>query len=158
MNCNSTSARVISSGSLLLGPELLWCPVAKVGTTTAYKYEEFRGEDHIPHRCSSLTKPPPPGHIYLANAEKHRCETTPIRNVCAAKVSFAFVRNPWDRMYSWYVNKILRHASNIMDMEPTFRRMHRWSFRHFVKYIAEHPTENVHWTPYSETCFAAGLT
>ena len=85
------------------------------------------------------------------------CSTRDIKAVCGA-FSFAFVRNPWDRLYSTYKDKIFRHASRpAKEMAKAFRFMQGWSFARFVRHAAAHPLSNTHWIPYSETCFAPGI-
>ena len=90
----------VPKDSVLVGNgRLLWCPNAKVGTTTMYhilrnEFGEFGGSQQ--HRCF---------HNCSHSAWK-LMKTANGRQKVLNATSFTIVRNPWDRIRSAYESKI----------------------------------------------------
>ena len=82
-----------------------------------------------------------------------------LKNWNATKpLSFLMVRNPYDRLRSAYVDKIL--SGEIIPKEDhveyhfgngTFPKDHM-SFSEFVSYVEKNPLKDVHWIPMSYRC------
>jgi hypothetical protein len=65
------------------------------------------------------------------------CKGMDISKVCHIGVSFTFVRNPWDRLYSAYYDKVGQHKTRKSVVEQ-LRFMFGWNFAQFVRYVAKH--------------------
>ena len=161
--------RLMSNEMLVVAPEhgLIWCPNAKVGTTTFYEILRRRLMPRIktmprcfPTACPdrgkfkgayplSLPKAMP-GHVRLCDRRRF--------------VSFTFVRNPWDRLASAYQSKIEpggrvrdRQALAVQQRIRTLfglRRGQQIRFGQFVRWVVQQnaSTMNPHWKPHSERC------
>ena len=73
-------------------------------------------------------------------------------------VSFTTVRNPWDRLISGFIGKIVcnekpiwRHVASYFHLE----RRELITFAHYVRFVAARPELDVHWTPHSDVCQSA---
>ena len=161
--------RLMSNEMLVVAPQhgLIWCPNAKVGTTTWYEIIRRRlmpNERHMP-RCFPAACPETnsfrgeypltvprvmPGHSRLCDRRRF--------------VSFTFVRNPWDRLASAYLSKIDRGLlvkdRQALEVQRRIRTLFglkrgaKISFGHFIRWVAQQNTStmNPHWKPHSERC------
>jgi hypothetical protein len=147
--CAGGTQQLISSNSIVVGKNNgLWCPAAKVGTSTIYNYMEhvlLKSNTHPLTRCIESQNPLKAGYIGKLTLH-NKCVQVKAADSCGL-FSFTFVRNPWDRVYSAWKGK--RH---------TIASIKGMSFPQFVRYIAKHPTQNIHWEPYSARCFLPGIT
>lgn len=148
----------------------VWCPNAKVATTTWY--EIFRRRllpraRTMPrcfrHACPSSAAQQQSAGVYpLALASKLPDKA----RLCDRNrfVSFTFVRNPWDRLASAYRSKIER-GDKVRDRQALavqarirerygLRRGRPISFGHFVRWVVQQNASamNTHWMPHSVRC------
>ena len=133
----------VPKDAILVGG-LLWCPNAKVGTTTMYyilktNFGEFEHKDSWKKgRCYSNCPFSAWKLMKTANGRQKLLNAT----------SFTIVRNPWDRIRSAYEDKIktgkIRPKDGPADGIMTFMQ--------FILYVEKHPHDNVHWMSYGERC------
>lgn len=161
--------RLIANEMLVVAPEhgLIWCPNAKVGTTTWYEILRRQLMPRLrtmprcfPSACPDSTsfagKYPlilpkhMPNHVRLCDRRRF--------------VSFTFVRNPWDRLASAYLSKIER-GNRVRDRQALavqarirtlfgLRQGQQIAFGQFVRWVVQQNTStmNPHWKPHSERC------
>ena len=161
--------RLMSNEMLVVAPEhgLIWCPNAKVATTTWYEILRRRMMPRIktmprcfpsacPDRVAYKGKYPlvlpkaMPGHVRLCDRSRF--------------ISFTFVRNPWDRLASAYQSKI-EPGSRVRDRQAQavqlrirelfgLRKGQPIRFGQFVRWVVQQNTStmNPHWKPHSERC------
>jgi len=148
--------KYFSGNMVMLGDKGLWCPNAKIGTTTVYKY--LAAVRQWPDEGSSRRCYPAPeeGHakpcwyegemrsveeIFRRGAEQDLCNAT----------TFTFIRNPWDRVRSAYNGKIATGRISVNNRT-------NMSFTEFVRFLGtQDPKEmNYHWRPVSQTCITTG--
>lgn len=91
------------------GPYFFHCPVAKAGTTTVeefisfYTHTDFKGD-----RNSHLSSNDRIGVFKYTKDIGERAQSF----LCAQKhITFTTVRNPWDRIISGFIDKVLIHRS-----------------------------------------------
>ena len=161
-------SRLMSNDALVVAPAagFVWCPNAKVGTTTWYEILRRKLMPHLSAmpRCfqagcpdRSVYKGPYP--LTVPGSMKERSE------LCdrGRFVSFTFVRNPWDRLASAYLSKIARpkvkdkQAREVQDrVRGVFglKRNSKVSFGHFVRWVVQQnsSTMNAHWRLHSDRC------
>jgi len=165
--------RLMANEMLVVAPQhgLIWCPNAKVGTTTWYEILRRKLTPRLTQlpRCFPTACPD----------ERALSAGRPLRNyplvlpkrmpsavrLCDRRrfVSFTFVRNPWDRLASAYLSKISRPT--VKDRQALavqarirtlfgLRRGQRIAFGQFVRWVVQQnaSTMNQHWKPHSERC------
>ncbi len=94
--------------------KFVWFRIAKVGTRTIY--------NHLKEHASPLTVDHVGSVYYPVNAY-------------ADYFKFAFVRNPWSRLVSCWLNKVVENQSHIFHADESwFERMQ--DFATFVDYVA----------------------
>ena len=127
--------------SILVGNgRFLWCPNAKVGTTTMYDIwkNEFGEFDKPIKRCLNDCSLSAWRLMKTANGRQKVLNAT----------SFTIVRNSWDRIRSAYEDKIVTGKIRPRD-GPTGRLM---TFVEFILYVENHPHHNRHWMSFAERC------
>ena len=135
----------VTCRNIIIANKLHWCPVAKVGTTAIY----------------SILKNALPG---FEKAMRPRCYSdcsllawrflsgnATQRELVANATSFMVVRNPWDRMRSGYMGKIITNAIPVYKGR-TNKIIPDPSFLDFVRYVEKYPLRNIHWKPFTELC------
>ena len=126
---------VVPKDMILIGSSLLWCPNAKAGTSSVYDvlWNNNLTSTTLRDRC-------------------HNCPmlaTHALKNWTSAKpLSFTIARNPYSRIVSAFVDKILGDKIKILD-ENKYRIK---SFSGFIQYVEQHPIKNIHWAPTSHRC------
>lgn len=166
--------RLMANEMLVVAPDhgLIWCPNAKVGTTTWYEILRRRLMPWLrsmprcfPSACPDrgLASGPDGGQAYPLMLPR----TVPGNvRLCDRRrfVSFTFVRNPWDRLASAYMSKIER-GTRVRDRQALavqqrirtlfgLRRGQHIRFGQFVRWVVQQNTStmNPHWKPHSERC------
>ena len=163
--------RLMANEMLVVAPQhgLVWCPNAKVGTTTWYEILRRKLAPRLkslprcfPTACPDTRDGWPMARTYPLVLPKHM--PSPVL-LCDRKrfVSFTFVRNPWDRLASAYLSKVAketvkdRQALAVQSRIRTLfglRRGQRISFGQFIRWVVQQnaSTMNQHWKPHSERC------
>jgi len=167
-----------------LTPPFAWCPVrlggaepitrffirrdAPAATAAAFCFPEISGE-----RCPSRqgakwhrsrwgnypfeTMESAPSTVDVLNSEHHApLDARPMVD----GFSFAFVRNPYDRLVSAYTRHIATQEKSAAVHRAWIREAHRLgdrepiSFSHFVRWLAQQDSSVMHrsWQPFSDTC------
>ena len=152
-NISQTSIfkNTIPRDMILLHKKLLWCPNAKAGTSTMY-YSILNFKNRTP-KNESVWK------LFEQNEET--------RELVRKAPSFTIVRNPWDRLRSCYLNKILGQkllpttanpGGEVKTANPggeiVGTQDKSMSFSAFVRHVEKYPDANVHWQPHSSRCLA----
>ena len=161
--------RLMANEMLVVAPQhgLVWCPNAKVGTTTWYEIlrRKLMPRMKAMPRCFPTACPDRAAHVrnYPLVLPKHM---TAAVGLCDRRrfVSFTFVRNPWDRLASAHLSKIDR-GSRVRDRQALnvqsqiralfgLRRGTHISFGHFLRWVVQQNASemNPHWKPHSERC------
>ena len=161
--------RLMNNQMLVVAPEhgVIWCPNAKVGTTTMY---EILRRKLMPHlwsmpRCFPSACPDRASYsgVYPLSLPRNVPDRA---KLCDRRrfISFTFVRNPWDRMASAFLSKIDRganvrdrQAQNLQSQIRSFFGLpvgHRIGFGQFVRWVVQQNASemNPHWKPHSERC------
>ena len=162
--------RLMANEMLVVAPDhgFVWCPNAKVGTTTWYEILRRRltPQLHTLPRCFPMACPDKRGGLRLRNYPLLLPKRMPSSlHLCDRRrfVSFTFVRNPWDRLASAYLSKISRPTisdrqalavQNRIRILFGLRRSQRIAFGHFIRWVVQQnaSTMNQHWKPHSERC------
>ena len=168
--------RLLTNTMLVVAPEhgMIWCPNAKVGTTTWYQILRNKLTPHLhflprcfPYACPVLEGTGPAARKSVEHYPLSLPRNVPRRaRLCERKryVSFTFVRNPWDRLASAFLSKIDRgtkvrdrQARNMQeDIRALFglARGQRITFGQFVRWVVRQNASemNPHWKPHSERC------
>jgi len=147
ISCPSGKTIVLPHGGILLEhgqKRILWCPNAKVGTSTIFNTFSYLVREHVAlnrnaradGQHSSIHKIVQSGH------EQKLCDAIPF--------SFTVMRNPWDRVRSAYLDKINRVA-----FVPNHRHA---TFQQFLQAVSkvDPASMNAHWQPVSQRCVTAG--
>jgi len=145
--CPSGKAIVLPPNGVLFEhgqKRILWCPNAKVATSTIFStfawlqgtYSASNSRARADGKLTSIH------NLVQSGQAKKLCDGLPF--------SFTVVRNPWDRVYSAYLDKINRVAFVPNHKNATFQQ-----FLHAIPKF--NPTVmNPHWQPASEHCVTAG--
>lgn len=163
--------RLMANEMLVVAPQhgLIWCPNAKVGTTTWYEILRRKLTPRLktlprcfPTACPDARAGKRPPRNYPLVLPKRMSGAV---GLCDRRrfVSFTFVRNPWDRLASAYLSKIARptikdrQALAVQERIRTLfglRRGKRIAFGQFVRWVVQQnvSTMNQHWKPHSERC------
>lgn len=161
--------RLMSNEMLVVAPQhgLIWCPNAKVGTTTWYEILRRRlmPTQRTMPRCFPSACPDRRDYhgMYPLVVPK---QMPGDGRLCDRRrfVSFTFVRNPWDRLASAYLSKIERGASvrdrQALAVQERIRKLFGLrpqqpiAFGQFVRWVVQQnaSTMNPHWKPHSERC------
>ena len=163
--------RLTSNDGLVVAPShgFVWCPNAKVGTTTWYEILRRKLAPHVKTmpRCFPQACPDD------AHFRGRYPLVTPVRMaghgaLCDRRrfVSFTFVRNPGSRLASAYLSKIARPRGKALK-DPTALAIQvrirglfglaadaRISFGQFVRWVVQQnsSTMNQHWRPHADRC------
>ena len=147
IDCPSGKTVTFPHDAILLerGPKrILWCPNAKVGTSTIYttfahllgEHPSSPGEARSDGQQTSILNLLQEGHM---------------NKLCTGiTFSFTVIRNPWDRIRSAYLDKI-----NRVIFVPGHGDA---SFNQFLMAISktDPATMNAHWQPISHRCVTTG--
>lgn len=133
-NSIPSSMMVIGGGNV----PILWCPIAKAGTSTIYESLQPLVTDRCYNDCP----------ISAWKQFQHNKTLREDMMMTQAAISFAVVRNPWDRIRSAYEGKIATQKIILEGVQ---------TFPEFVRYISDnsHTLENDHWKPYNKRCFTS---
>lgn len=159
----------MSNEMLVVAPDhgLIWCPNAKVATTTWYEILRRRMMPLVRTMPRCFPSACPDRESYKGDYplvvprdmsnNAHLCDRRRF-------VSFTFVRNPWDRLASAYQSKI-EPGSRVRDRQALavqsrirelfgLRRSQNIRFGQFVRWVVQQnaSTMNPHWKPHSERC------
>lgn len=129
------------------GGKILYCPAAKAGSSTLHSSWKIE-------RCfdyPTYKKSPPPRCNRLVSVNFWSNETLRRMVVTGSSISLTHVRNPWDRIWSTYRGKI---ANGLIEIPP-FSTGHVPSFVEFLDAVAEDPSGNIHWQPFSTRCLTS---
>ena len=161
--------RLMSNAMLVVAPQhgVIWCPNAKVGTTTWYEILRRRlmpKTRHMP-RCFPAACPETSNFRGAYPLTVPRVMQGHSR-LCDRRrfVSFTFVRNPWDRLASAYLSKIER-GLKVRDRQALMvqariralfglKRGAKIAFGQFIQWVVQQNTStmNQHWKPHSDRC------
>lgn len=124
----------------------LWCPNAKVGTSTIFTLIDTLMKGANPKSAGHARKH---GH---GDSVSHIVKRGDEQELCNVDFSFVFLRNPYDRLRSAYLDKINRVVHVPGHAHATFDE-----FVHAIHHIAPKQM-NVHWKPISTRCLTKGET
>lgn len=161
--------RLMQNQMLVVAPDhgLIWCPNAKVGTTTMYEILRRKLLPHLHSMPRCFPSACPDRVAYTGTYPLMLPRSVPMRHeLCNRRkfVSFTFVRNPWDRLASAFFSKIDRgtkvrdrQAQNLQSQIRSYFGMHSTQKIHFEKFVRwvvqQNASEmNPHWKPHSERC------
>lgn len=137
---------------ILVNRSILWCQHAKAGTTTVY--DALRRALPVGRRCLTYTCPSDyvkTGKLAtVAELTKKKPNLATAKLLCSVP-TLTVVRNPWDRVISCYMNKIVTGMKRLRHFKG------KPSFAQYISYLHKHPTENVHWMPFSVNCPTRGV-
>jgi hypothetical protein len=147
ISCHSGETIMLPRDGVLLEhghKRILWCPNAKVGTSTIFstfaylvgKHGRSNSEAREHGQQTAIHKIVQSGH------EQKLCDAIPF--------SFTVIRNPWDRVRSAYLDKINRVIFVPHQKKATFEQ--------FLRAISKVDplSMNAHWRPISLRCVTAG--
>jgi len=123
----------------LVNDSLLWCPNAKIATTTVYMILYELGLYPRGDRCKDCEQ----------QAWKQLQGNSTMKSKVQKAVSFTLVRSPWERLRATYVGKILDEKTRLRGFD------HVPSFVEFVAYVGQNLKENIHWQPVSTRCLTS---
>ena len=158
----------MANDALVVAPQhgFIWCPNAKVGTTTWYEIlrRKLMPELQTMPRCFQTACPDRSVYkgaypLTVPGSMKERSELCDRWRF----VSFTFVRNPWDRLASAYLSKIARPSVKDRQAREVQQRIRevfglkkrsRVSFGHFVRWVVQQNSSsmNAHWRLHSDRC------
>jgi len=125
------------------GKKALWCPNAKVGTSTVFSViAELLGGGFVSDGEARGAGQQTTTHNLLDTGREQA--------LCDVDFSFTFLRNPWDRLRSAYLDKVNRVVFVPNNDHATFGE--------FLEAIdgSDPRGMNAHWMPISTRCATAG--
>eukprot|EP00927_Polykrikos_kofoidii_P008442 TRINITY_DN1349_c0_g1_i5.p1 TRINITY_DN1349_c0_g1~~TRINITY_DN1349_c0_g1_i5.p1 ORF type:complete len:298 (-),score=39.05 TRINITY_DN1349_c0_g1_i5:74-967(-) len=145
--CPSGKTIVLPREGILLErgqKRILWCPNAKVGTSTIFStFAYLNGEHSVSNSDARADGRQTSIHnLVQSGREKKLCDAMPF--------SFTVMRNPWDRVRSAYLDKINRVIFVPNHTHATFQQ-----FLHAIS-KSDPVSMNAHWKPVSQRCVTAG--
>eukprot|EP00927_Polykrikos_kofoidii_P062794 TRINITY_DN575_c0_g1_i4.p1 TRINITY_DN575_c0_g1~~TRINITY_DN575_c0_g1_i4.p1 ORF type:complete len:314 (+),score=49.43 TRINITY_DN575_c0_g1_i4:55-996(+) len=144
--CRDGKQVTVPRSTILLendGKKALWCPNAKVGTSTVFSLiAELLGGGFVSNGdARGAGQQTTTQNLFDSGREQALCDVD---------FSFTFLRNPWDRVRSAYLDKVNRVVFVPNKEHATFG-----DFLHAID--GSVPTAmNAHWMPISTRCATAG--
>ena len=133
------------------GPSLFFCPTAKAGSTTI----DSMIQQHFLANTTS--------HSQRSSFAVDRHLSSPIsasdrKFLCSRPfVALTTVRNPWDRLISAFIGKVVVHPDGFGGAEGMrehygIKRACELQFQQVIRFVAGQKKPNIHFMPESERC------